>query len=364
MEIRHVELRDQHILASRHSELAAHHPELADPLMFSGNGSASDFPYLFYAIEDGQIASYFRSFPDTLFDGVRHFRWAWNGDLYTKPAFRGRGIAQKLVEYQLREFDRRDVIWGGVFSSPAALRLYRRMQFSMPGYVSRLCLVRDVRRFLRHHTSNRLIISTGGLIFDVAFAAAQALLFPPSRVARKYCVEVLEKDKFATLLSQRQIVRPEKFFWGADAGWFELRRMARGIDSIFCVRRRAEAEPCAFLIVRDRVRQSHPLVGRYRGVRLMSVMEFGQFDQGADMANALAEASIMLFLESEADLLIEFVTSSPDIERSARRRGFFPMGDGMSFKFMAPRGNQFYGLQTKLSDWHLSHYCGDAFGFE
>jgi hypothetical protein len=46
MEIRHVELRDQHILASRHSELAAQHPELADPLMFSGNGSASDFPYL------------------------------------------------------------------------------------------------------------------------------------------------------------------------------------------------------------------------------------------------------------------------------------------------------------------------------
>jgi GNAT superfamily N-acetyltransferase len=364
MDIRHIEIGEQDRLAGQHSELVEQHPELTKPFAACAKNVPVGFPYLFYAIEGGRIAAYFMSFPDNLVYGDRQFRWAWNGNLYTEPAFRGRGIAQQVVQHQLDEFARRDIIWGGVFSSPAALRLYERMKFSMPGHAPRLCVLRDIRPLLRHHTRNQIAISAGGIVFDAAFAAAQTLLFRVSYFERRYNVDVIDSPEFAALLARRSLVIPEKFYWGGDADWFEVRRAERAIDSIYVVRRRGDRDPCAFLIIRNRLIQQRPLKSVYTGIKMMSVMEFGQFDQCADIPDALVGASLILFRKSDADL-IEFVTSSSAIQAAARRRGFLSFGGaGMSFKFMAPPGNPLFGLRTTLADWHLSHYCGDAFGFE
>jgi GNAT superfamily N-acetyltransferase len=360
VKIQHVETGEQDLLASRHPELAQH-PELNKPFMASNGPSDASFPYLFYAVEDGQIASYFRSFPDILNWGDRSFRWAWNGGLYTAPAFRGRGIAQRIVQLQLDEFARRDIIWGGVFSSPAALRLYERMKFCMPGHAARLCILRNIRPFLRHHTGNPIAVSAAGLTFGAAFAAAQTLLFRIADFKRNYYLDIIDGRGFAALLARRSLVRPQKYYWGRDASWFEARLAA--IDNIHVIHRRGEIEPCAFLIIRERTIQKRPIKEKYTGIKMMSVMEFGQFDEGPDIPDALVGASLMLFKESDADLL-EFVTSSAPIQAAARRRGFLPLGAGMSFKFMAPPGNPLCGIETTLSDWHLTHYCGDAFGFE
>ena len=363
MDIRHIEIGEQDRLSTRHPEFLEQHPELSRPVLVDGNLEDADFPYLFYAIDKGRIASYFGSFPDTLINGDRALRWAWNGNLYTEPAFRGRGIAQAIIQHQLSEFARRNVIWGGVFSSPAALRLYKRMKFCMLGYAPRLCLLRNIRPFLRYHIHNQVLVSGAGRAFDIVFAASHRLLFRASDFEQRYHIEVIDGPMFAVLLDRHPLVMPEKFHWSGSAAWFEKRRAARGIDNICTVRRRGDTAPCAFLIVRDRILQKSPIKGKYTGIKMMSIMEFGQFDQETNVADALVGASLVLFGRSDADL-IEFVTSSPSIRAAARRRGYFPLGDGMSFKFMAPVGNPLYGVETTIADWHLSHYSGDAFGFE
>jgi GNAT superfamily N-acetyltransferase len=363
VEIRHIEIGEQDRLSTRHPEFLEQHPELSRPVLVDSYLEDADFPYLFYAIDKGRIASHFGSFPDTLINGDRALRWAWNGNLYTEPDFRGRGIAQAIVQHQLREFARRNVIWGGVFSSPAALRLYERMGFCMLGYAPRLCIIRNIRPFLRHHTRNQIIVSGAGAIFDIAFNVSYRLLFRSSNFEQRYDVDLFDGSTFAALLERHHLVMPEKYHWSGSAAWFETRRAVRGIDNICTIRRRNDTAPCAFLIVRDRLLQKNLIKGKYTGIKMMSVMEFGQFDQELDIADALVGASLVLFRRSDADL-IEFVTSSPSMRAAARRRGYFPLGDGMSFKFMAPVGNPIYGVETTIADWHLSHYSGDAFGFE
>jgi GNAT superfamily N-acetyltransferase len=361
MEIRHVEIGEQGSLCARHPELAALRPELTKPAMANNPDRVDlDFPYLFYAIEDGRIVGHFMSFPDTLIGDRGKFRWVWNLGLYTEPEFRGRGIADRIVRHQLDEFARRNMIWGGVFSSPAAIRLYERLGFSMLGNASRLCLLRDLRPFLRQHVPSQFAVSVAGAALNAAAAAAQRLLHIGSQFEKRYSVEAIDKLRFAELVT-RGLVRPEKFYWGDHASWFEARRSP--IDFINIVRRRDEGDPCAFLITRDRLIKSRTLAGRYTGFKMLSVMEYGQLNRGVDIGDALVGALLMLFRKSDADLA-EFVTSSHLIQAAARRRGFLALGAGMSFKFMAPPHSPLRAMPTTLADWHLSHYCGDAFGFE
>jgi GNAT superfamily N-acetyltransferase len=361
MEVRHVEIGEQEFLSIRHPELLAHRPDLVKPALANNPVPVElDFPYLFYALEDGRVVGHFMSFPDTLVSEDGTFRWVWNLGLYTEPHYRGRGVAEHIVQHQLDEYARRDMIWGGVFSSYGAIRLYQRMNFSMPGYATRLCILRNARPFLRHHIPSRIAVSAGGIAFDAIFTAAQSLLFRKSHIEKKYFVESVDGPRFSALLAN-SLVRPEKFSWGRDASWFEARRAPN--DQIYGVTRRGESEPCAFLIIRDRLVKTRTLAGKYTGFKMMSVMDFGQLDQGSDIANALVSAVVTLFRRSDADIA-EFVTSSPTIQATARSFGFFPFGAGMSFKFMAPPQNPLHGIKTTLADWHLSHYCGDAFGFE
>lgn len=361
MEIRHVEIGEQEFLSARHPELAIQRPDLAKAHIATSDLDRLDvdFPYLFYALEDKRVVAHFMSFMDVLISTERQFRWVWNYGLYTEPDYRRRGIAEHMVQRQLEEFARRDLIWGGVFSSPAAIRLYERMKFSLLGHAPRLCLVRNIRPILRHHTQSPTAISVGGLIYGSLFSAAQRLQFSVSHFEENYSVDAIDASSFRALFT-RPLVTTGKFYWGNHARWFEVRQSP--IDKTYIVRRRGESDPCAFLIIRERTRKTL-MMARYTGIKVMSVMEFRQFDRGYDIPNALIGTSLLLFRQSDADLL-EFVTSSPTIIAAARRRGFLPLGMGMSFKYMAPPGNPLHGLKTTMADWHLSHYCGDAYGFE
>jgi hypothetical protein len=117
------------------------------------------------------------------------------------------------------------------------------------------------------------------------------------------------------------------------------------------------------MIIRDRMIQNRTLADKYTGFRMLSVMEFGHLDDGLDIEKAIVSAALVVFQASNADI-VELVTSSPSIETTARSCGFIPLGAGMSFKFMCPSQSPLSGIQTTIADWHLSHYCGDAFGFE
>lgn len=361
MEIRRVRFNDQTNISERHPELFAQYPALTTPILASPSYENSDFPFLFYAIEDGLVASHFASFPDTLFGAEGAYGWVWNGNLFTDPAFRGRGLARMIVDEQLLEFSQRKLIWGGVFSSPAALRLYQRMEFLLPGHAPRLCMIRNIRPFLRHHTSNSILNRFGGVAADLTFSAIEKFWLSGSR--RKCVIEEITAERFFVLLASGREFGEERFYWGKDLQWFETRRNKRGIDRIYSIRPNAESEATMFMLVRLRINESRPIREKYKGVNIMSVMEFGNFSFRADFAETLIDAIIELFVNSDADM-VEFVTSSTPVYRSARKYGFFPLGAGMSFKLKLPKNLQFEAREIRLPDWHLTHYCGDAFGFE
>jgi GNAT superfamily N-acetyltransferase len=364
LEIRHIEVEERDCVTSRHQVLADQHPELCKPFEAADEATSIDagFPYFFYAVEGGRIASYFRSFPDTLFSGNKSFKWAWNAGLYTEVEFRGRGLAQQIVEYQLREFERRNIIWGGVFSSDAALRLYARMGFHIFDRAPRFCLIRNMKPFMRQRIKNGLVLSVLGGAFTSLYSASRIVPFGDLLLRRKYHVSPIGSLRFVSLLTQQPLVVAQRFYWGKDVRWFEARRRSRGIDNVFLVYRRGEQSPCAFLIVRERPIKQRLFMG-CTGFTMMSVVEFGHLDTGSDTSEAIISGAILLFNNSSADIL-EFITSSPPIHAAARRRGLFRAGAGMTFKFMPPRGSAMEAHQSTISDWHMSHYCGDAFAFE
>jgi len=360
VEIRSVEMGQQDRLAELHPELVADRPDLLTPALLNNPEPVeSDFPYLFYALDGAKVVGHFMSFPDTLYADGAPRKWAWNLGLFTDPEYRGRGIARKIVELQLAEFGRRDMIWGGVFSSHAAIRLYERMGFGFPGFAQRLCLMRNARPFLRAHVSNALAVAAGGLAANTLLAAHR-LLKRGVRSFGGYRVQPIDREEFSALVNA-SAVHPEAFYWGTDARWFTARSAE---NDVFCkVMRAGETNPCAFMIVRDRLVKDRSLSGRYSNFKMLSVEEFGQFEEAPDIAQALISGLLALFRDSDADIA-EFVTSSPAIQASARRAGFVPFGAGMSFKFMAPPGHPLSDRALASANWHMTHYCGDGFGFE
>lgn len=363
MEIRHVRIDEQDQLTEKHPELTRQYPDQIRPNFFVSESHDRDFPYLFYAIENGQIATYIRSFPDTLFHEGRTHKWAWNSGLFTEPSFRGRGLAGAIIEQQLEEFSRRNLVWGGVFSSPAALRLYERLNFYPVDYSPRLCLIRNIKPFLHHHIPNSIISSGGNLAYKLGFSVMRKLVFRPPHASEKSYIEQVTPEEFSTLISKYSVYFPEKFHWESDASWFNERQKRRDIDKIYTIRQPSDSEPSSFIFIRSRTMKDNPIKNRYHGVKMMSVMEFGQFRSKPNFPELLIEAVLKLFSKSDADMM-EFVTSSPSIIKTARKSGFFPMGAGMSFRFKAPKGHPLENMPVKPSDYHLSHYSGDAFGFE
>ena len=328
MEVRHVRVGEQERLSELHPELVLQQPKLAAPFLFPTGYQDCDFPYVFYAIEEGQIASYIKSWPDTLYYEDLAYSWAWNGMLFTEPAYRRRGLAFAMIERQLEEFRRRGIIWGGVFSSAEALQLYESMGFCMPGHVPRLCMTRGAA-FIQCESNH---------------------------------VEEISPVAFADLISGGPVFDEQKFHWGSDANWFESRREKPNIDKIYAVWPQGETEPSSFLFVRSRVLGRNPLNRKFDGLEMMSVVEYGQFQLRNNFPEVLVGAALQLFAASDA-ALIEIVTSSQLIKEAARRSGLAPVGKGMSFKFKAPEQSPLCGRQIQLSEWHLSHYCGDAFSF-
>lgn len=360
MNVRVVRLGERQQLADLHPELVNDRPDLLIPaLENSPEKIDDDFPYLFYARDGRRIVGHLMSFPDTLFVDGEPLRWAWNLGLFTEPEYRGQGVAQALVELQLKEFSRRETVRGSVFSSPATLCLFKKLGFSFPGYAPRLCLMRDTRPFLRAHTANRLAVAAGGAAAN-AILAGRRLMLHRSRKLDRYQVGPIDSTRFSELV-QSMPARSEKYSWGSQANWFTVRSGTK--DTFYEISRVGESDPCAFLIVRDRRITSRRLAGKYTDFKMMSVMEFGELDRGSDVPESLVSAAVILFQDSDADIA-EFVTSSQPIQASALRHGFRALGAGMSFAFKAPLNNPLRGAVTTTQDWHLSHYCGDGFGFE
>jgi len=360
MDFRVVLRGERNALAEHHPALVADRPDLLEPALGENpEQGGDDFPYLFYSLEGGRVAGHLMAFPDTLFVAGKPLPWAWNLGLFTESEYRRRGIARQLVKLQIQEFGRRGIIRGSTFSAPTTLHIFSKLGFSMPGYATRLCLIRNVRPFLRAHVTNRIALAAGSAAANTLLASHRRLRHLSEQNAQ-VIVTVVEGERFATLVDN-SLIRTERYFWGRDSRWFLAR--CSPIDSFHEIRRPGDTEPCAVMIVRDRLVRERQLSDKYSNFRMLSVMEFCALDGGDDVPELIVAATLEIFSRSNADIA-EIVTSETAIQRSAYRQGFRALGTGMSFSFIAPAGNIMHDTQTRLEEWHLSHFCGDGYGFE
>lgn len=356
MDIRCVRLGELHEVANLHPELHEDRPDLTRPMLPDNPIHASPmFPYLTYALDGPKVIAHFMSFPDELIADGRQLPWAWNFGLLTDPAYRGRGLAQQLVELQLREFGKLNMIWGGVYSSAAAIRLYQRLNFSYPGHANRMFFIKSAQPFLREHLS-KLVLPAATALANAALSMRHTLMGAGARRYELTAIEFADLADHLNLLSRR-----ERFYWGTSAEWFNQRRAEN--DVLHLITRSGAARPSAFVITRNRMIQSRPLVERYSNFRMITAVEFGRLNAADDAPEAIASATIRLLDETNADVA-EILTSSPTLEKAAGQLGFRTFGSGMSFKFMPPKGSPLLGVGTSIGDWHLTHYAGDAFAFE
>ena len=359
--IRHVLFSERNALAELHPELVSQYPKFANPYLAEATVYPDDFPYAFYALDDGIVGSYLNSFPDTLHWQEEQYSWAWNANLFTDPTFRGRGLAQQIIEHQLGLFAQQNIVWGGTFSSPAALRLYRKLAFNVVGAAPRMCLLRNPRAFLGHHLSSGALVRVLSTSYGLAYEAAKRIISSENSFKKNYFIEALSMEQLVTLRGDHPLQYENRAHWNDGPALLRTKMAVRDSDQIALVRD-SSRRPVLFFLWRIRDTIERPIKEKYSGVRMFSVMDFGQLSTPHD-PTLLIQAATVLFHESNADLL-EIIASSPDLERAARQSGFFALGSGMSFTFKAPSGHPLEELKTKIGDWYLTHYSGDGYSFE
>ena len=361
MEFFQVSLSEQDDVAQNHPVLAASEPDLLGPIFQAGAGITQDFPYLYYGQEDGRIACYIRSFPDASVYRGQSQIWSWNADLFTHPDFRRRGLAQALVEQQMQACDRLGMIWGGVFSSPPALRLYEKLGFTMIGFVPRLCALRTVTPFLAHHMP-RSAAAMGNALYAPFYRARSAYFSRRAGTSGRGVLEEIAPEDLAAL-PIAEACRPETVHWDQSAEWVARRQAVRGIDRFFVLRATGSETPLAYAAIRQRPNAIRPIREKYFGVDTMTLTHFGSFAPTEVSAPLLVEALLGMFHASDAHLL-EIIASHPAVEQAARERGMIGLGAGMSFKYYAPEPLR-HSLPTEgPENFHLTHYMGNSFSFE
>jgi GNAT superfamily N-acetyltransferase len=359
--IRHVVFGERGALAEFHPELVSQYPKFVSPYLAGATVYRDDFPYAFYALEDGVVATYLNSFPDTLHWHENQYGWAWNANLFTDPRFRGRGLARKIIEYQLRLFAQHNLVWGGTFSSPAALSLYRKLGFNVVGAAPRMCLLRNPRAFLDHHVSSGAVVRLLSASYQLAYNAAKPIISGRNSFKRDYSIEPLSVEQFVALRRGHQLQYRNRAHWNDDPALLQAKMAVRNSDQVALVRD-SSGRPLLYFLWRVRNTAERPIKEKYSGVKLFSVMDFGYLASPVD-SQVLIQAATALFDRADADLL-EVITYSPELERAARRRGFFSLGSGMSFTFKAPPGHALAKVRSKIEDWCLTHYSGDGYSFE
>jgi len=362
MKFRFVSFSDTKALATKHPQLRGHFHLLPSDLERNPH-ITDDFPVFCYMLDGDQIASHFSSFPDRVYYQDREYNWAWCGNLFTNPAYRGKGIASALVKEQASLFHSKNLAWGGVFSTPEALRIYERLGFSVPGYASRYLTIKNLSPFLKHHFANSFMIRTAESAYGAFLGAARRILHDDRSFFNDYTIDAQEIGVTISKSELENIKYSQCYHFDDSEVMTHWKMRARNIDRLQIARSRRTGENSFYLLVRCREINNKALLGRYKGFKLMTAMDYGRFDLNPSISDAIVSGIMALFFASDADAC-EVVSSDKNICRSARRRGMMRIGKGMSFAYCLPSDWDFGARSADISQWHLTHYRGDAFAFE
>lgn len=360
-----VHLEERGHLSDRHPE-AAHvldRKVLDAYAQFPGGGG--DFPALFYVKAGDRLCGYFRCIPDEVRVDGRAYRWAWTGDNFTEPEFRGQGVSTRLQARATSSLHEHQIGRGSVFSTDVTLQIFRKLGFVLAGHAPRLLLLRSARPLVAAHVPAPMR--------PLASAVAAPVLAGLNRLVTARNRRLIHGTVCSTpptfpsaelddLLQRVASTRRVTFSLTARHLEQKLSQAVRaGAHTLHLIHDATSGACLACFVLRERF-QNRPLAGRYQGFRLMTLADFCLADEDAVAAAGIVSAAVSHFFDSTADVL-EIISSHALLNREAKRRGLRPVGRGMSFNYAVPAAWAWPADLARVSDWPLTHFSGDGFSY-
>jgi GNAT superfamily N-acetyltransferase len=319
-----------------------------------------DFPCFFYLSDGDRIVSSFGAIPDTLYSDGRTYRWAWAGSLFTDPVYRGRGIATYLVENMVTVLHQKDIAWGGVFSTPTAIKIYKKLGFTIPGYANRYVILKRLKPLLNSHINNGLLVKACDRLYRGLVYLILPLINKPNKPPINLgMVERFKDDIHANL--------PKPYYhtkYHFNDSYSKLKwKLSHNKDmDLYLIKSTQKEEYLCYFVIKNR-RITSPIAERYSNFKLLTLMDYGVYNDDDNTYTILLNEAFNVFWKSDADVF-EIISSSRGLNRAVRYKGMIRLGKGMSFKFCVPMNWNFDDTSKALDNWPLTHFCGDGFSFE
>ena len=325
---------------------------------------SDDFPFFFYWTDKDKIISSVDVLPDKVYMSGRTFRWAWAAALFTDPDYRGKGVATLLIKNMVRVLHDRNVAWGGVFSTPIAIKIYQKLGFTFPGYASRYVLLKTVRPLLNYYLKSKIFVSILNIPYRMALRMVLMLMKRPLR-PDKFNISVERIDFNHNDLSDKDL--PPLFYhtpyhFNDSIDKIKWKIGEKRDIALYFIRRGSTKEYLCYFVLKNReIRE--PIAGKFANFRLMTLLDYGFYDDDINTYEALMSAVFSLFWHSEAEVL-EVISSSKILTPVLKRNGMVKAGKGVSFKFSIPEHWKMDQTCTELSNWPLTRFVGNTFSFE
>lgn len=327
-----------------------------------------EFPCFFYLIRNNKIISSFQTFPDRLSIKGKTYPWAWSGSTFTDPSYRGRGLATILNREAVKILHQKGLARSAVFSAEATVHIYRKLGFTVPGHVSRYLMLKSARPFLRAHLgsgmSSRILNALISPVIRLIFRTIYGQRKLKTLAARTEIIPSDDEghiiDSFPKLYYRNKFHfndSPSKLIWKI--------KVSSSRDENECLlyylRGVTEDKPLCYFVIRMKNQQESRGL-KYKDFKLMTLMDFGFFEDDTRIYSTLVKKVTCLFWESDAEVL-EIISNSELLDSDLRRMGMIRVGKGVSFMFSVPKDWPRDEEWNKLHNWHITHFSGDAYSF-
>jgi GNAT superfamily N-acetyltransferase len=321
-----------------------------------------EMPIFFYLSEDDKIVSHIGVIPDTMTDmnGQSH-SWAWTGGLVTNPAYRGKGLATKLMKQMLQVFKEKKILRGSVYSARETIHIYNKIGISVIDYARRYVFLKSIRPILLKYIGSGFFMNIVDKIYRFSFYKLMLLWINLTSKYDGYSIEKIE-DISSVEANLYNTFPGKKCEFNSNFGKLIWKYENSKKNFEFYFIKNNNEEIIGYSVIRNKyVEFSED--EKYSDYMLMSLMDFGSFVQNEEVVySSIFEKLVLIFSISEANVL-EIVSSSPVIHTLSRKYLFMKGGSGMSFTF-----NSFdlpnVAYTKSLENWHLTNFCGDAFTYK
>ncbi len=317
------------------------------------------FPFVHYLTIENRIVSTCLAIPDKVSAYGNTYPWAWAGALMTDPNYRGMGLATRLITEMAAVLNGRGIAWGGVFSTQRALRIYKKLNFIIPGVANRYLFAKTAVPLTSLFYKENLCVS----LFDNIYRGFAKFFM--SLVYKRKAAEMIEVVEHGPGGYTNAFVRRDgmaetaSFYFNSSSAKMNWKVSSTHNNVVHLIKDKAHNRVVGHIIVNE-----HTNTRRIRNMcptfTVMTIMDYCMYDD-ADDYHTLMTAVFTLFRKSKSDVL-EIISSSHGLNRFLARKGMLLMG-GMSFTFKVPEEWRWDNECTKLNNWRLTHFDGDAYSF-